>query len=480
MDRQAFARAAVAARADRALGRAGGPALPAIVKAVSKASDGEGLRRLVRYVARLDGGAGARRDGGDEAPAIFLGSEQVSGREALDVAAGWEEPPRAQRGRPPALARHLVVSVPQEEGPAARSAFERSIQGLVDETFEAWGHPTFWVLHLEHGRHPHAHLVVRNRSSLTGRALACDRLLLDGLRLELARQAEAAGLVEGLDASRRVDRPELTSRASEQAVRDTPTWQLRRARRRREDTLVREAPDYAARFGRDFVARAEAPDDAGPRRAVTPAAGGDERGSGVLVDEVGRLFDRLDALRIWRRRAAAEQRFRSLWPEVPALAEWSLRHRPGLFGACAPDATARLRTDAATAELLRRLKPLRPPGRGWVSTQLPPARSRRAPMTDPRAGGRTQGGGLDLGAERVPLWSRPPSREEAIRGLRELARHLARLLPGRAEDVEQLTAEALRLEQAQADRSLQRQRPTSVGRQSGEVEPPSGRRPRNR
>jgi len=190
-----------------------------IVKQVSSARSVEALRRVARYIARLDVDYERTREGStgsaskertravEEAqerhpPRVFdeFGA-QVDNRAVLDRLREWVliedgenlsvAGARAHRnGGWPAVralggegeeayeeiqGRHIVVSVRMPVGgprggdraqPAERVgmrekvAFEEAAREMVRETFGAWGYPALVAVHVEHGKELHAHILV--------------------------------------------------------------------------------------------------------------------------------------------------------------------------------------------------------------------------------------------------------------------------------------------------------------------------------
>ncbi|WP_148293824.1 hypothetical protein [Azospirillum sp. B4] len=179
---------------------------------------------MVYYIARMD-----NRGKGDELPRVFDGDGLPVARE--DVPAKFRQwgltpdaenlSPAARRRReegramtdmPPAAryrnvqARHFVLSAPI--GPEQAGQFEAALGATVRDTFAAWGHPTLWAVHVEHGREIHGHVIIKNLRDSGGRLrMRRDGAVLDGLRETLARHCRAVGL--DVEATRRADRPEM-------------------------------------------------------------------------------------------------------------------------------------------------------------------------------------------------------------------------------------------------------------------------------
>lgn len=245
----ALAERGAMARARRAVGEpwgggAGVRSQPAIVKVISTLKSRRAAVAVARYIARLDRDM---RDPwrpeeriGDAAPPVWRGGWELQPRaQVLAWIKAWsfledEENyrPAARKiaeagGDPRRLAEsdrlyhvqawHFMLSVPTASS-AARAVLEIAVRSVVAEIFEVMGYRSLTAMHVEHGGHAHAHVLVEAVNHRGERLrLAKDGLVLDGMRelladrvRELTRMAEPPLEPESaIEGSRRSDRPEL-------------------------------------------------------------------------------------------------------------------------------------------------------------------------------------------------------------------------------------------------------------------------------
>ena len=124
--------------------------------------------------------------------------------EAVMLREGVTLPAEEETARP--QVHHFVFSVPVGERDVVR--LEEAVREAVREAFAAGGHRALWAVHVDHGKRPHAHVLVQARNAW-GEHLRTAAADMDVLRSRLADAASAAGL--RVEATRRADRPELVA-----------------------------------------------------------------------------------------------------------------------------------------------------------------------------------------------------------------------------------------------------------------------------
>lgn len=107
---------------------------------------------------------------------------------------------------------HFTLSI-EEDGSdeAVEEQFRAAVRGTVDEAFTAKGHKVMWGIHKGHTGHIHAHVIVRAVSDLGGRVHSdIQGDYLHSLRTMFARNLKLTGLE--YEATRRLDRRPLRER----------------------------------------------------------------------------------------------------------------------------------------------------------------------------------------------------------------------------------------------------------------------------
>ncbi len=283
---------------------------------------------------------------------------------------------------------HFVFSVPVGERGKDVARLEEAVREVVRDAFAERGHRALWAVHVDHGKRPHAHVLVQARNEW-GEHLGTAAADMDVLRSRLADAATAAGL--RVEATRRADRPELVA----DIIRGEAVLRPRLGRQDYRDGLqgwerpAREMARLAARVpawldgkhGQAFVrrlsgAKAVAREEGWLERwrkrregaADSPVAGR-LREMGVFM--VGGMDGTAEAMRA----------FEAMRQEDDALARWYLCHRPVAFAAVDP--AVRIGRDLGLRSLVRQLP------RASVGQSATPDRAgRRGQGPDIAGGGR--------------------------------------------------------------------------------------------
>jgi hypothetical protein len=291
---------------------------------------------------------------------------------------------------------HFVLSVPVERREAAR--LEEAAREVVREAFAAGGFRALWAVHVEHGKRPHAHVLVQARGEW-GQALATGPREMDVLR---SRLAEAAGVVGiRVEATRRADRPEVVAGI----LRGEAVLRLRAGRHDYRDGVegwgreAREAARLAVRVpgwlagehGQSFLRRLEG-------QEVRREEGGwlsrwRKREGEAVGDHLASIAARLREKGVFvvggeDATQEALRAFEAMRREDDALARWYMCHRPAAFG---PVGRGRGGVDLALRALVRGLPKLP------ASEGAEPFRAVRASL--PQAGVRVAGGARAIAAD---------------------------------------------------------------------------------
>lgn len=384
----------------------------AVVKVAGSRKSRSGVRACVRYIGRLREGdsdvAVVRDEFGRRVPrAEIMARVEDWGLDddRANISKTARENPLAALGERARLhnvqAWHLVLSVTVPDDDAEKLV--PAATTMIDECFTRLGHKCLWALHLDRPGRPHVHVVVKAVSEF-GSRLRFDIHgdFIDSLRAEFAACLRLAGLE--YDGVRREDRPDLRNRiaAGEEALR--PAWRLDRG----DGDLLRRAPGWVSRFGRDYLDRRfpgvlpSPPPAPVWRRWLNKFQPMPEPkappGTELLLPDFARVYrDPIRALISWHGLALERAvRVRDLdhFPNRP-LAEWYLEHRPEVFGAVIPGTSPQ-------PELRRKMRalPLQAPESGIIQSNDPTM---------------------------LEIWCRTKSLRRVGRGRRELAGNLVRL-----------------------------------------------------
>gem|GEM_PF-3019510 len=136
--------------------------------------------------------------------------------------------------------KHYVLSI-EEDGsePHVEKSFQAAVWATIDEVFTAQGHKVLWAMHKGHTEHLHAHVLIKNFSKFD-RCLDTDihGNFLHGLRDVYACHLQNTGL--NYQATRRIDRRRLRERilaGDEPLKQDVPPWRSKDGLRDRYEQL---------------------------------------------------------------------------------------------------------------------------------------------------------------------------------------------------------------------------------------------------
>jgi len=265
---------------------------------------------------------------------------------------------------------HFILSICESEEDGVFEPFRAAVRTTVDELFTANGHRVLWTVHADHTDRLHAHVIVKAQSEL-GRRLHSDIHgdYLHGVRVVFAKCLRLAGL--DYEATRRIDRMPVRERimAGMAALNNNrPLWksgpysQLKDwgvlfggqavsgmkqlATAKQAALLVVTGPNAEDRIQAVASVLRDELNKFGEQASIwRQARGGKVHRSSLKVarDKYPSLFARLShmyhdpvaALASWQRMALENvHRDKNAQVNYPtrALASWTLRKRPEMFG----------------------------------------------------------------------------------------------------------------------------------------------------
>lgn len=261
-----------------------------------------------------------------------------------DASPEWrKENPKADPFRSVQTA-HIIVSVPN--GTADQIA--EAVRAAAADKFG--GHRYVYAVHTDHGRGPHAHIVVHAPNMDTGYALPLKKADLAAMRHRFAEAAQTAGL--DVVATRRVDR--LASEIA-QGIEPYAKHDRSRGRWTPGDTFRTKAPRWhGSHYGTEYGARSASLRDVDQPKPFA------ERYLGRSPSELKSdgFRETLKSFSHYQNPHESTKSYLALYAENPRLAQWAFMRHPIAFGqptapgpATAPDGrvAARAARDVASS-----------------------------------------------------------------------------------------------------------------------------------
>lgn len=218
---------------------------------------------------------------------------------------------------------HIIVSVPQ----GTRDQMAETARVAAAEVFA--GHKYVFAIHTDHGRGPHAHIIVAARNHDTGYQLPLKKTDLEVMRHRFAEAARDAGL--DVTASRRVDRFAQEISQGEQQLRK---HDRSRGRWTPGDTIAKKAPQWAAsHYGTEYTARSAGLADVDQAKPFA------QRFLGMRPAEAkSEAFQKVAAaFGHYANPHEATKSYLAMYREDPRLAQWAYTRHPVAFGRIVAD-----------------------------------------------------------------------------------------------------------------------------------------------
>lgn len=215
---------------------------------------------------------------------------------------------------------HIIISTPGGSADQLRAAVRTAAEGQFG------GHRYMFAIHTDHGRGPHAHILLQTTHAKTGKSYRFDKRALEMLRHEFGAAARAQGI--DVVVSRRVDRLAQEIVQGVEPLREHQKGGGRAAKL--PDVYAAKAPKWAETYGAGFDERktgAASPEPSKLRGYFQNFLKRPEPlEKSPAFQEVAKSFDG------YADPAQATRSYLAMYAEAPKLAQWTLTKQPAAFG----------------------------------------------------------------------------------------------------------------------------------------------------